>query len=108
MMKSAIVKRSACIRGRKTSISLEDAFWNYLKEVAIARGLSPSALIAEIDEQNRDTNLSSAVRLFVLEHATSRLEQDDAGSGLPIADVGNTQPIAPVLSFRNAAAVAEK
>jgi predicted DNA-binding ribbon-helix-helix protein len=89
MTKSAIVKRSACIRGRKTSISLEDAFWNYLRDVAVARGLSPSALIAEIDAQNRDTNLSSAVRLFVLEHATSRLEQDDAGDARPLAPVSS-------------------
>jgi predicted DNA-binding ribbon-helix-helix protein len=89
MTKSAIVKRSACIRGRKTSISLEDAFWNYLKDVAVTRGLSPSALIAEIEAQNRDTNLSSAVRLFILEHATGRLEQDNAG---------DTQPLAPVAS----------
>jgi predicted DNA-binding ribbon-helix-helix protein len=102
MAKSAIVKRSACIRGRKTSVSLEDAFWDYLKNVAVTRGTTPSALIAEIEAQDRDTNLSSAVRLFVLEHATRRLEQnqEDAGDMQPIADISNTQPIAPVLALR--------
>lgn len=99
MAKSAIVKRSACIRGRKTSISLEDAFWDYLKDVAVTRGVFPSVILAEIDAQDRDTNLSSAVRLFVLEHATSRLDQDNA------VDV---QPIASVSSLPNVIAIGEK
>ena len=71
-MNSAIVKRSVSLSGHKTSISLEDAFWNYLKEIAESRGVSVSVLVAEIQQQDRQTNLSSAIRLFVLEHARER------------------------------------
>jgi predicted DNA-binding ribbon-helix-helix protein len=73
-MKSAIVKRSVSLAGHKTSISLEDAFWNYLKEIAEGRGVSVSVLVSEIQAQDRQTNLSSAIRLFVLEHARERCE----------------------------------
>ncbi len=73
-MKSAIIKRSVSVAGHKTSISLEDAFWNYLKEVAESRGVSVSVVVAEIQAQDRQTNLSSAIRLFVLEHARERCE----------------------------------
>ena len=71
-MNSAIVKRSVSLGGHKTSISLEDAFWNYLKEIAESRGVSVSVIVAEIQAQDRRTNLSSAIRLFVLEHACAR------------------------------------
>ena len=67
-MNSAIVKRSVSLGGHKTSISLEDAFWNYLKEIAESRGVSVSVIVAEIQAQDRRTNLSSAIRLFVLDH----------------------------------------
>ena len=73
-MKSAIIKRSVSLAGHKTSISLEDAFWNYLKEIAERRGVSVSVVVAEIQAQDRQTNLSSAIRLFVLEHARERCE----------------------------------
>ena len=63
-----IRKRSVTIRGHRTSISLEDEFWQALREIAAARDLSLAALIAEIDENRRsDDNLSSAMRLRVLE-----------------------------------------
>jgi predicted DNA-binding ribbon-helix-helix protein len=71
-MNSAIVKRSVSLGGHKTSISLEDAFWNYLKEIAESRGVSVSVVVGEIRDQDRRTNLSSAIRLFVLEHACER------------------------------------
>ena len=71
-MNSAIVKRSVSLGGHKTSISLEDAFWNYLKEIAESRGVSVSVIVAEIQAQDRRTNLSSATRLLVLEHACAR------------------------------------
>jgi predicted DNA-binding ribbon-helix-helix protein len=80
IMKSAIVKRSVSLSGHKTSISLEDAFWNYLKEIAESRGVSVSVLVAEIQQQDRQTNLSSAIRLFVLEHARERCEAAEAVS----------------------------
>ena len=67
-MKSTIVKRSIIIAGHKTSVSLEDAFWSGLKEIARAEGATLSETVADIDETRRQGNLSSAIRLFVLEH----------------------------------------
>ncbi len=66
-MESSVVKRSIVIAGRKTSISLEDDFWRSLKEIASARDLTLSALVAGIDS-GRTGNLSSAIRLFILNH----------------------------------------
>lgn len=59
-------KRSVSIRGHRTSLSLEDAFWDELSDIARARGISVAALITEID-RTRTGGLSSAVRLFILE-----------------------------------------
>jgi predicted DNA-binding ribbon-helix-helix protein len=67
-MKSPVVKRSIVIAGHKTSVSLEDAFWKGLKEIADARGMTLSDIVANIDSQRRHGNLSSAIRLFVLDH----------------------------------------
>lgn len=67
-MKSPVVKRSIVIAGHKTSVSLEDAFWKGLKEIADARGMTLSDIVASIDSQRRHGNLSSAIRLFVLDH----------------------------------------
>lgn len=67
-MKSPVVKRSIVIAGHKTSVSLEDAFWNALKEIANAREMTLSDLVATIDTDRHHGNLSSAIRLFVLDH----------------------------------------
>jgi predicted DNA-binding ribbon-helix-helix protein len=67
-MKSPVVKRSIVIAGHKTSVSLEDAFWQCLKQIATARNVTLSDLVAEIDTERRQGNLSSAIRLFVLDH----------------------------------------
>ena len=67
-MKSPVVKRSIVIAGHKTSVSLEDAFWKGLKEIADERNITLSDLVASIDSQRRHGNLSSAIRLFVLDH----------------------------------------
>jgi predicted DNA-binding ribbon-helix-helix protein len=66
-MKSPVVKRSIIIDGHKTSISLEDAFWSGLKEIAHRRGATVSKLVTQIDETRQQDNLSSAIRLYVLE-----------------------------------------
>jgi predicted DNA-binding ribbon-helix-helix protein len=71
-MKSPVVKRSIVIAGHKTSISLEDAFWKALKDIAIARHATLSDLVASIDQERQHGNLSSAIRLFVLDHYQSR------------------------------------
>lgn len=75
-MKSAVEKRSVVVGGHKTSISLEDAFWDQLKEIAGAKQCTISKLIAEIDEDRLHGNLSSAIRLFVLEHVRIRGRRD--------------------------------
>lgn len=67
-MKSPVVKRSIVIAGHKTSVSLEEAFWKCLKEIATTRDLTLSDLVASIDTDRREGNLSSAIRLFVLDH----------------------------------------
>lgn len=63
-----IRKRSVVVAGHRTSISVEDAFWQALQDIAAARGVSVNQLIAAID-RNRQGNLSSAIRLFVLAEA---------------------------------------
>lgn len=73
-MKSLVIKRSIVIAGHKTSISLEDAFWTALKDIALAQRTTLSDLVATIDSQRRHGNLSSAIRLFVLEHFQARRE----------------------------------
>ena len=67
-MKSPVIKRSIVIAGHKTSVSLEDAFWKGLKEIAVGRDTTLSDLVAEIDTGRPHGNLSSAIRLFVLDH----------------------------------------
>ena len=62
-----VVKRSLVIAGHRTSISLEDAFWRRLRRIALERGLSLNRLAAMVDASRGDANLSSAVRVFVLE-----------------------------------------
>jgi predicted DNA-binding ribbon-helix-helix protein len=71
-MKSRIVKRSLDLGGRRTAVSLEDAFWSELKEIAHSRRVPVRNLIAQIDDTRQQANLSSALRLYVLEHVRSR------------------------------------
>jgi len=74
-MKSSVVKRSIVISGhRKTSVSLEDEFWTFLKEIAQIRGQTVSDLVSEIEKDRGHANLSSAVRLFVLAYARDQTE----------------------------------
>jgi predicted DNA-binding ribbon-helix-helix protein len=68
----AIVKRSIAIAGHRTSVSLEEAFWRELKTLARRRGLSVGALVAAIDAERKSANLSSAIRVFVLEELAGR------------------------------------
>jgi predicted DNA-binding ribbon-helix-helix protein len=67
-MKSLVVKRSIAVSGHKTSVTLEAAFWNGLKQIASDRNLTLSELVTAIDAQRLNANLSSALRLFVLDH----------------------------------------
>lgn len=70
-MKSLVIKRSVVIDGHKTSVSLEDAFWSGLKEIARAQQATLSNMVAEIDRTREQGNLSSAIRLFVLDRIRS-------------------------------------
>ena len=67
-IKSSVVKHSMIVNGRDSSVSIEGAFWNALKEIAATREVSVSDLIATINKERQHTNLSSVLRLFVLEH----------------------------------------
>src|SRR6266699_7050475 len=68
MKKSLVIKRSIVVGGHKTSVSLEDDFWRALREIALRYRVTLSDLVGSIDSQRQHGNLSSAVRLFVLDH----------------------------------------
>jgi predicted DNA-binding ribbon-helix-helix protein len=89
-MKSPVVKRSIVIAGHKTSISLEDAFWKALKDIAIARRATLSDLVASIDQERQHGNLSSAIRLFVLDHYQAKCLGQGAVVGSPVHVTGAT------------------
>ena len=77
-------KRSVMIAGHRTSVSLEEPFWDVLREIAVARGQSVQALIGAIDAGRGGQNLSSAIRVFVLAAVRTtpswRAEQSDPGA----------------------------
>jgi predicted DNA-binding ribbon-helix-helix protein len=75
---TTISKRSLAIAGHRTSISLEEAFWQGLREIARRRQTSVAALVAEIDAGRGAANLSSAVRVFVLASASLRQAESPA------------------------------
>ena len=79
--KSAVIKRSVVVAGHKTSVSLEEAFWTGMKEIAASCNKTLSELTSEIASQRQQGNLSSAIRLFVLDHfKTSAASGRDAAS----------------------------
>jgi predicted DNA-binding ribbon-helix-helix protein len=82
MQRSPVVKRSIVVADHKTSVSLEDAFWKGLKEIAARRLMTLSELIGTIDSQRQQGNLSSALRLFVLEFYRSQIPATEGREGL--------------------------
>ncbi|MPZ36759.1 MAG: aryl-sulfate sulfotransferase [Rhizobiales bacterium] len=95
-MKSPVIKRSIVIAGHKTSVSLEDAFWKGLKDIAGSRDMTLSELVAAIDSERRHGNLSSAIRLFVLDHyRNQQTEERDQRS--PAREMIASRPAAPML-----------
>jgi len=72
-MRSLIMKRSIVIDGHKTSVSLEEPFWLGLKEIADSRNTTLSSVVLAIDAGRHEGNLSSAIRLFVLASARSKI-----------------------------------
>jgi predicted DNA-binding ribbon-helix-helix protein len=83
---SLVSKRSIVIAGHKTSVTLEEEFWDCLKEIAGERGMSLAAMIGAIDGDRKHANLSSAIRLFVL--GVYR-DQSPAGAATERGDVQN-------------------
>jgi predicted DNA-binding ribbon-helix-helix protein len=78
MGKSQVVKRSIILSGHKTSVSLEDAFWKGLKDIASKRRQTLSEVVVSIDEKRTFGNLSSAVRMFVLKNYQERAPSERA------------------------------
>ena len=91
-MESPVVKRSIVIGGHKTSVSLEDAFWKGLKEIASNRDATLSEMVSAIDTGRAHGNLSSAIRLFVLDHYRSQA----GGNGPREAGSTFTPPHSPL------------
>ncbi|MEK9684117.1 MAG: ribbon-helix-helix domain-containing protein [Rhodospirillaceae bacterium] len=71
-----IHKRSISVAGHRTSVSLEEEFWTELSAIAASRNLSISRLITEIDAK-KTTNLSSEIRLFVLNNLKQRIDKKE-------------------------------
>jgi predicted DNA-binding ribbon-helix-helix protein len=88
-MKFPIKKRNVVIAGRRTAVSLEDAFWEGLREIAKERNETLRGLVSKIDADRQLFNLSSAIRLFVLEYYRSRLQNEVAS---PTLDPNSTSP----------------
>jgi predicted DNA-binding ribbon-helix-helix protein len=70
-VEARVAKHSLIVAGHRTSVSLEDAFWRRLQGIATRRGLSVNALVATIDVSRGAANLSSALRVYVLETASA-------------------------------------
>jgi predicted DNA-binding ribbon-helix-helix protein len=72
--KSAVAKRSVVIGGHKTSVSLEEPFWNEVRAIAEAEQVSVSNLLRKIDRERENANLSSAIRVYVLQHVRGQAD----------------------------------
>jgi predicted DNA-binding ribbon-helix-helix protein len=96
-MKSLVVKRSVIIKNRYTSVSVEDDFWQSLKVIAKTHQQSLQQLIEEIDRDRTFSNLSSAIRLFVLGFYKGKFDHEDRiseksaikANGQPFRDIGS-------------------
>ena len=83
--KSAVTKRSVVIGGHKTSVSLEEPFWSEVRAIAESEQITVSNLLRRIDRERSNANLSSAIRVYVLEHVREKVrhlrhqaDQDDS------------------------------
>jgi predicted DNA-binding ribbon-helix-helix protein len=84
-MKSVIIKRSIVLNGHKTSVSLENEFWEGLRHIADGHKIKVSALVQRIDRERTNRNLSSAIRIYVFNHfrelPTTERASPSAGAG---------------------------
>lgn len=76
-MSTGIVKRSLSIAGHRTSVSLEEPFWDALREIAQKQSCSIQALVQRIDKERDEQNLSSAIRVFVLQTLRDQLSRQN-------------------------------
>jgi predicted DNA-binding ribbon-helix-helix protein len=74
-MKSSVINRSIVFDNRRTSVSVEEAFWQGLREIAEGRNETLCHLISTIDKERPFANLSSAIRLFVLHHYRDKFQK---------------------------------
>jgi predicted DNA-binding ribbon-helix-helix protein len=95
-MKSAVLKRSIVVAGHKTSVSLEDAFWSGLKAISKTHKTTLSDMVADIDSQRQFGNLSSAIRLFVLEQARAQMSSSANHSETGLSAPRGAQDTTPV------------
>jgi len=82
-IKPLVVRRTVVIAGHKKSISLEEAFWNSLKEIAGYQNMIVSALLAEIDSERYQGSLSAAIRLFVTNFYREQFDIQERGKAMP-------------------------
>jgi predicted DNA-binding ribbon-helix-helix protein len=108
MIMSLILKRSVVLAGHKTSVSLEDAFWRSLKEIAAYQHVTLSALLVSIDSGRDHGNLSSGIRLFVLNFYRDQLEvrqQSERVQAIrPPSSNGRYEPLTSVAQAQHKAA----
>jgi predicted DNA-binding ribbon-helix-helix protein len=88
-MRSTVVKRSVKIDGHTSSVSLEDAFWSALKEIARGRKMTLAELVTLINAKRQLPNLSSAIRIFVLSHFHIQINE---GTGNALPNVETSRP----------------
>jgi predicted DNA-binding ribbon-helix-helix protein len=77
---SSVKKRSVAVGNRKTSISLENEFWEAINHIAQLRQMSLGNIVGLIEKGHREANLSSAIRVFVLEYYRSQSDAERSGA----------------------------
>jgi predicted DNA-binding ribbon-helix-helix protein len=80
-MQTAVIKRSIVLNGHKTSVSLENEFWDALREIAGREGTTLSTLVGKIDHDRNSCNLSSAIRVFVFSYFHARIDKPGSAQG---------------------------
>jgi predicted DNA-binding ribbon-helix-helix protein len=87
IMQTAVIKRSIVLDGHKTSVSLENEFWNGLREIAGRENINLSTLVGKIDRERKSCNLSSAIRVHVFNYFRGQFGTLEGGQDDPKADV---------------------
>lgn len=91
-MKSLVTKRSIVVAGHKTSVSLEEPFWRRLKDIAAQQHETLSTMVGKIDIDRTQGNLSSTLRLFVLERSLAHLPEESVAQIVPRKSNGGRPP----------------